>query len=176
MSICIENKTENLQKNFDDSLKISDRSELKAYLMLRKLPSLSSVKHTSIDYWKNKYNCELNELPEECDFILNGKHGLELKSLEGSYPTLCIERWKDDGMKYEPGWIKSTKSGLLKYVMFHRRSTDEFYLFEASSLYEYIKFNGKLTRAQNGNSDDSGWLKLVDWENKNAGFLCKVSC
>lgn len=164
-----------LQKNFNDSLKIAERSELKAELLLRKLPSIESVRHTDIQYWMDKYNCSLNELPEECDFIVNGKYGIEVKSLQGNYPTLVIERWKDDNMKWEPGWIKSTKSGLLKFVLFHRRITDEFYLFDAEKLYEYIRFNGKLTRAQNGNSDDSGWLKMVEWENKNAGFLCKVS-
>jgi hypothetical protein len=135
---------------------------------------------TPIEYWFDKYNVTTTkELYEECDFVhsTNERYGIELKSLAGGYSTFCIEKWSDDLYQHKPGWMKSTESGLLKKIIIYNREENTAYFYNPRLLLECVQSypNTLLVRAGNGNLHDSGWLAKLSWEDKEIGFITKVS-
>ena len=165
------------QNNFKSDLAKGERSENLIFEQILKgrgwIPS-------PIQFWFDKYSVTTTSLlPEECDFITDstdGMIGCEVKSLAGGYDTFCIEKWADDDMSRSPGWIKSTRSGLLRLIIIHNRKNNCAYLYNPKVLLEVVDgiSNQHLTRAWNGNDDNSGWITKFLWESKEIGFLAKV--
>ena len=170
-------KSINLQNNFSSDLVKGERSE---NLIFDQILKERGWIHTPIQFWFDKYSVSTTSLlPEECDFICDSNHGIigcEVKSLAGGYDTFCIEKWADDNMTSSPGWIKSTRSGLLRLIIIHNRKNGCAYLYNPLVLLEVVNglSNQHLTRARNGNEDNSGWIAKFLWESKEIGFLAKV--
>ena len=166
-----------VQNNFKSDLVKGERSES---LIFNQILKERDWTHTPIQFWFDKYSVtSTSQLPEECDFIsVKGDQiiGCEVKSLAGGYDTFCIEKWADDNMSRSPGWIKSTRSGLLRLIIIHNRKNGCAYLYNPKMLLEAIDglSDQHLTRAWNGNEDDSGWIAKFLWECKEIGFLAKV--
>lgn len=170
-------KSTDLQNNFNSDLIKGEATEETVFAQILKDRGFI---HTPISYWFDKYGVtKTSQLPEECDFIsISGDQtiGCEVKSLAGGYDTFCIEKWADDNMSRSPGWIKSTRTGLLRLIIIHNRKNNCAYLYNPQKLLEVVETisDQHLTRAWNGNDDDSGWITKFLWECKEIGFLAKV--
>lgn len=103
--------------------------------------------------------------------------GAETKSLAGGkngrgYPTGVIEVWKDNEKTLRAGWWKATELGILNYLFFVNRFDNTIYVFETKELKNWIqKDNPYLTRCDDGNKNDKGWITKFGWKDKDKGFF-----
>ena len=129
------------------------------------------------------------ELDFESDYyIKDEKTFIEVKCLAGGtnygskHNTFCIEKYKNKNLedtetnpKY-PGWIRTCQAGQkLKIYIFNRREK-AVYIYDGNKMYDLVmNYNGRLSKANDGNKDDSGFLVLIPWRCEEAGFICKYT-
>ena len=126
-----------------------------------------------------------NKLNYEYDYIFSFKNkpdedkGIEVKCLAGEdddgirYASAVIEVWKDDDRTVRPGWWRSQEAGMLNYVYIVNRRDRKIYCFSSTALYNWIKSQGTslfLTKCNNKNTSNKGFITLFKWEDKSAGW------
>jgi hypothetical protein len=125
----------------------------------------------------------------EHDFQLERPNGsfkaAEVKTLEGSevrivngeeltcrYRTGVIEVWQDDKKTNRPGWWKSTEAGELDAIYFVNLFDRTVYVFNSKKLLSFLQRTlPPLTICNDGNNNAPGWIALIGWTDKQAGFL-----
>ena len=109
----------------------------------------------------------------------------EVKTLQGScikihngeeitcrYSTGVIEVWQNDAKTNRPGWWKSTEAGELDAIYFVNLFDRTVYVFNSKKLLSFLqRTNPTLTICNDGNNDAPGWIALIGWTDKQAGFL-----
>lgn len=162
-------------RNFhtDNELALGFENDFELYLQ-RHNYDYTKTPHT---YWMELHQVDsVRDCAWEYDFIVKGK-GVELKSLEGSYPTAVIEKWADDGMSILPGWRKSTMNEQLDYVVIERRCEGRWYFYDAKKLYEAVSCypDTMLTQCWNANTNAPGYIVKFPWEDEDFGYISSVS-
>ena len=165
-------------KDFWSSLSSGDKGE--AYCMdlfdhmknTRHLRDWTKVPHFVYSHLK---------IDGENDFVWELSRGItkgvEAKDLAGgkngrAYPTGVIEVWKDNEKTLRAGWWKATELGILDYLFFVNEFDKTIYVFKTKELKGWIeKTNPYLTRCDDGNKNDKGWITKFGWKDKDKGFL-----
>lgn len=150
-----------------------------------------SVKVGALKSYKKISHLEFPNRAEtgEHDFQLELPNGrfkaAEVKTLEGSevrivngeeltcrYRTGVIEVWQNDAKTVRPGWWKSTEAGELDAIYFVNLFDKAVYVFNSKKLLSFLQETiPTLSRCKNGNNNAPGWISLIGWTDKQAGFL-----
>jgi hypothetical protein len=152
-----------VQKNFWDSLEIGEKAEKElAAIIKKRMAGCQDI--VKVDYQKFGFDLFLT-------FVKNGivrTNNLEVKDLAGGYPTGVVEQWADDAKTKRPHWWKM---GNCDYIFFKDESRNLWFMYDADKVINFLKnYKGRLSRARNGNKDDSGWLAFFYWDPNNLPF------
>lgn len=92
--------------------------------------------------------------------------------IKSRYATGVIEVWQNDAKTNRPGWWKSTEAGELDAIYFVNLFDEKVYVFNSKKLLSFLKkTNPTLSRCKDGNNNAPGWIALIGWTDKQAGFL-----
>jgi hypothetical protein len=148
-----------MTRNFEIDLKLGEQAERDFAKVLKKrmttVRAIQKVDHTRYPYdLRVTIETEMGKVDKT----------VEVKSLAGGYPTVCVEVWADDDRTKRPHWFHKD----VDIIAFQDRSCNTWFLYQAQEVISFLKAHkGPLTRANNGCKDASGWIGLFDW---NAGW------
>ena len=145
------------QNNFWDSVELGERAEKElAKIISKKMAGLIDIQ--KVDY--KKFGFDLLVTFEK-DGIRFSK-SIEVKDLAGGYTTGVIEQWADDRKTKRPHWWNM---GGCDYIFFKDESRNLWFMYEAKKVIQFLEnYTDRLSRARNGNKDDSGWLAFFYWD------------
>jgi len=148
------------QNNFNDSMKLGDKAEKELMTILQQsITGFISV--DKVDWTKFGFDLAVTYEREKIQFT----KALEVKDLAGGYPTGVIEQWADDAKTKRPHWWKM---GGCDLIFFKDESRNLWFMYDANEVINYLEnYTGRLSRARNGNKDDSGWLAFFYWDENN---------
>jgi len=157
-----------MTRTFDIDLKLGETAERDfAKVLKKRMKGLTHIQ--KVDYKKYPYDLRIT-------FDGGRDKTVEVKSLAGGYPTVCVEVWADNKRTKRPQWFHSS----VDIVAFQDRSRNKWFLYQAQEVIQFLKsYDGRLTRAKNGCKDDTGYIALFSWnggvEGKSLpGFLTEV--
>ena len=141
-----------MTRTFEIDLKLGETAERDFASVLKKnLKGLTGIQ--KVDHKKYPYDLRLT-------FDGGKDKTVEVKSLAGGYPTCCVEVWADDKRTKRPHWFHPD----VDIVAFQDRSCNKWFLYQAQPVIQFLKdYDGRLTRAKSGCTDDSGWIGLFSW-------------
>ena len=145
------------QNNFNDSLKLGEKAERElANMMRNKMSGFISV--DKVDYKKFGFDLALTYMKDGIQYT----KACEVKDLAGGYATGVVEQWANDAKTKRPHWWLM---GGCDYIFFKDASRNLWFMYNASDVINYLEnYTGRLSRARNGNADDSGWLAFFYWD------------
>jgi hypothetical protein len=152
-----------MTRTFEIDLKLGETAERAFAAVLKK--NLKGLTHIQkVDHKKYSYDLRLT-IETQLGTV---DKTVEVKSLAGGYPTLCVEVWADDARTRRPHWFHPD----VDIVAFQDRSINKWFLYQAQPVIQFLKeYDGRLTRAKNGCKDDRGWLALFSWDDELPGYL-----
>ena len=155
-----------MNRNFEIDLALGEQAERDFAKMLKK--KMNTVRAIQkVDHKKYPYDLRVTIETEMGDVDKT----VEVKSLAGGYPTVCVEVWADDSKTKRPQWFHKD----VDIVAFQDRSCNKWFLYQAQEVIQFLKkYDGRLTRAKNGCKDNSGWIGLFSWADELPGFLTEV--
>ncbi len=148
------------QNNFMDSMKLGDKAEKELMIILQQsITGFISV--DKVDWTKFGFDLAVTYQRDNIQFT----KAVEVKDLAGGYPTGVVEQWADDAKTKRPHWWKM---GGCDLIFFKDESRNLWFMYEAKKVIDYLEnYTGRLSRARNGNKDDSGWLAFFYWDPNN---------
>lgn len=166
------------QNNFWDSLLLGNEGEKAAEDLFKFLKEVSCL----IDWQRTPHWVYQHlDFDGEHDYIWLTKDkktkGVEVKCLAGGkdkvrYSTGVVEVWKDNEKTCRPNWWKMQEKEKMHFIFFVNRFDQKVYCFSTKKLKDWAeKSNPNLTRCNNGNSADKGWIVKFGWEDSDKGWL-----
>ena len=148
------------QNNFNDSMKLGDKAEKELMTILR--DSITGfISADKVDWTKFGFDLAVTYKRDNIQFT----KAVEVKDLAGGYPTGVVEQWADDAKTKRPHWWKM---GGCDFIFFKDESRNLWFMYRANEVINYLEnYTGRLSRARNGNKDDSGWLAFFYWDPNN---------
>jgi hypothetical protein len=148
------------QNNFNDSMALGDKAERELREIFKKrMPGFISA--DKVDWTKFGFDLALTFQKQGVQFTKT----IEVKDLAGGYPTGVVEQFADDAKTKRPHWWKM---GGCDYIFFKDESRNLWFMYDADKVINFLKnYTGRLSRARNGNKDDSGWLAFFYWDPNN---------
>jgi hypothetical protein len=160
-----------MTRNFEIDLRLGEKAERDfAQVLKTKMTTVRAIQ--KVDHARYPYDLRVT--------VETGlgtvDRTVEVKSLAGGYPTVCVEVWADDNQTRRPHWFHPD----VDIIAFQDRSCNTWFLYQAQEVIKFLKeYDGRLTRADNGCKDARGWIGLFSWnggvEGKSLpGFLTMV--
>ena len=152
-----------MTRNFEIDLELGEKAEREfAQMLKRKMTTVRAIQ--KVDHSRYPYDLRVTIETEMGDVDKT----VEVKSLAGGYPTVCVEVWADDSKTKRPQWFHKD----VDIVAFQDRSCNKWFLYQAQEVIQFLKkYDGRLTRAKNGCKDDRGWIALFSWDDELPGYL-----
>ena len=154
-----------MTRNFEIDLELGEKAEREfAQMLKRKMTTVRAIQ--KVDHSRYPYDLRVTIETEMGDVDKT----VEVKSLAGGYPTVCVEVWADDSKTKRPQWFHKD----VDIVAFQDRSCNKWFLYQAQEVIQFLKkYDGRLTRAKNDCKDDRGWIALFSWDDELPGFMIK---
>ena len=150
----------NQPRDFHSDLDLGKQAEREMFVILAGREQVTALKMT--DWTKVGYDIAYQ--------VAGESKGMEVKSLGGGYATGVVEVWADDAKTKRPHW------GDADVIAFKDRKQNKWFIYDVAEVTKHLAAvpDHKLTRANNGCKDDSGWIVKFKWANGMPGYLGSI--
>jgi hypothetical protein len=117
-----------MTRNFEIDLELGEKAEREfAQMLKRKMTTVRAIQ--KVDHKKYPYDLRVTIETEMGDVDKT----VEVKSLAGGYPTVCVEVWADDSKTKRPQWFHKD----VDIVAFQDRSINKWFLYQAQEVFSF---------------------------------------